>query len=42
MVRDRFGSKGQAYCPVDERTFEGLPSLEAAGDCLRDPRPDAT
>jgi hypothetical protein len=30
MMRDRFGLKGQAYCPVDERTFKA---------CLRWKRP---
>ena len=39
MVRDRFGVKGQMYCPVDERTFSvvGMPTSfgDAPFDDLR-------
>jgi hypothetical protein len=39
MVRDRFGVKGQVYCPVDERTFSvvGMPTSfgDAPFDDLR-------
>lgn len=39
MVRDRFGVKGQLYCPVDERTYSvvGVPTSfgDAPFDDLR-------
>ena len=32
MVRDRFGVKGQLYCPVDERTYAVVGTPTSFGD----------
>jgi hypothetical protein len=32
MVRDRFGVKGEVYCPVDERTYAVVGTPTSFGD----------